>query len=29
LSHVQRGKVTRLVIDFDLQNALPDLGLEE
>jgi hypothetical protein len=29
LLNVQRGKVTRLVIYFDLQNALADVGLKE
>ena len=29
LFHLRGGKVTRLVIYFDLQNALADLGLEE
>jgi len=29
LFHLRGGRVTRLVIYFDLQNALADLGLEE
>ena len=29
LFHLRGGKVTRLVIYFDLQNALADLGLED
>ena len=29
LFHLLDGKVTRLVVYFDVQNALADLGLEE